>query len=399
MKRETFVVLGSGIAGLSAAEAIRERTDAQIMLLGKERVLPYNRPMLTKMPLRGGTAKAASLHDEKWYARNDIELAPGKTALFLDTADKTVTLDDGSDIRYDKCVVATGAENLRLPIPGAGKVGVVGVRAARDIFTIRQILLSSNRAVVVGGGVIGLEIAWELKMAGADVTVMERAPYLMKRVIDEETASVLHDAVEQAGIKLITGAEIKAIEGVRGVSGVTLEDGSLYPAGLVVMAAGISPNIRFAKEAGLDVGHSIKVDSFMRTSAPDVYACGDCAEFAGVNAGAWFRAKEQGRIAGTNAAAGNLEYSPQPLSLFMNALNVPLFCIGDMGKTDGITYETRTARNISDGGGNFINPRPGGSAYEKYYFLNGRMVGAALLGDLSKMKQVRELILRGEGIG
>jgi len=398
-----FVVLGGGIAGLSAAEAIRQHTDARIILLGKEDIPPYNRPMITKIPLRGGIAKAALLHGEKWYAQNNIELLLGTTALSLNISDKTVTFDDGSDVRYEKCVMATGAENLTLPVPGAEKNGVVGVRTARDIFTIRQILLNSSRAVVIGGGVIGLEIACELKREGADVTMLERAPYLMKRVIDEETALVLQEAVERAGIKLVTGAEIKAIEGTDSVSGVTLEDGSTFPAGLVVMAAGIIPNARLAKEAGLDVGHSVKVDSFMRTSAPDVFACGDCAAFAGVNAGSWFLAKEQGRIAGANAACGDEkhekyeEYQSGPLSLFMNALDTPLFCIGDMGKADGVTYEIRTARSVSVSGDNLINPRPGGSVYEKYYFVNGRMVGAAILGDLSKMKQVRELIVRGEG--
>ncbi|MCL2616485.1 MAG: FAD-dependent oxidoreductase [Defluviitaleaceae bacterium] len=396
-KQDTFVIIGGGIAGLSAAESIRKQSaDARIVIIGKEPAPPYNRTMLTKMPLDVTASKAESVKEDAWFTQNNVELLSGKAAISLDTNAKAVTLDDGSSINYGKCVLATGAESMALPITGINKAGVVGLRTAQDIYAIRQILIGSKRAVVIGGGLIGIEIAWELKKAGAYVTVLEGADYLMKRVIDEETAVILQDMMEQRGIHVVTGAKIKAVEGDGSVEAVSLEDGSRYEAGLVIVAAGISPNKQIAQEAALTVGRSIVVDSFMRTSAEDVYACGDCAEYQGMNVGTWIQAENQGRIAGTNATGGSMQYSPESPSLFVNALGTSLFCIGDMGKAEGVTYETRTIKGNSESESNLINPKPGGFTYEKYYYTGGKTVGAALIGNLSKIKAVKELVKNKE---
>jgi len=402
---EVFLIIGGGVAGLCAATAIRERNDgARIVIAGKEPYLPYNRPMLTKAPLIYTSSSAYSIHDKTWYEKNRIETILNHEITAIDCADKTVyftatnnTTHDTTKIKYDKCIYALGADSLIPPISGADQDAVITVRTLSDIEKLRRRLLNSRHAVVIGGGIIGIEVAWEVKKAGLPVTIIEINDTLMKRVLDDESARILERSVRSAGIETQTGKKVIDIslesESCDTVKKVTLEDGSFFLADLVIISAGIKPNVEVARQAGLKINKAVQVNEYMETSTQGIYACGDCAEIDGVCMESWKQSQTQGYIAGANAAGDRLVYADEPYYMTLHAAETCLFAIGDPGKKAGIGYDKRTGSSDSDENqDNFlVNKRPyGKEKYESYYSINGRLVGAVLIGDLTSMRTVKE---------
>ena len=235
-------------------------------------------------------------------------------------------------------------------------------------------------AVVIGGGVLGLEAAWELKKAGLSVTVIEVAPVLMGRQLDNGSAEILKEIAAKHDISIRTGVSVAAIEGEEHVSGVRLAGGETVPAELVIVSAGVRAKTDLAQEMGLQIGRAVKTDSHMETNVPGVYACGDCAEYEGVNYAIWPEAVEQGRIAGANAAGEELEYEPVEAALTFHGMNTALFAAGDNGKNPNLLYKTVEYRDMGKG------------QYRKYYFLNNRLSGVILIGDLSEMAKMTEAL-------
>jgi len=388
-----FVIIGSGIAALSAAKAIRDRRkDAIITMIGEEGSLPYSRPMLTKIPLRGSAPGIPPLHDIEWYGENKIDLRLGVKAVALDTVAKTVTLDTGEKLRYDKCVYAAGGAAFVPPgFSAKNAKNIISVRRDSDINSIKRLVPCINRAVVIGGGIIGIELAWELKKAGAEVTIVETAAHILPRILDAQTAGLFEDALKAAGIRIVTGAALGAL---REDSPAALE----LAGSLVAVCAGIRPNVALAKAAGIKTGGGVLVDKFMRTSEKDVYACGDCAEFEGLCTGTWEHAKAQGETAGANAASANggadsLEFQGGAAAVIVNAADTPLYCIGDMGKKPGVKYEERVNNIAHQFAPQFahllVNNRTSSKlGFEKYYYAEGSLTGAALIGNLANMEKI-----------
>ena len=237
---------------------------------------------------------------------------------------------------------------------------------------------SVREAVVIGGGVLGLEAAWELKKSGCKVTVLEAAPQLMGRQLDEEAGNMLKAISQGQGIRILTSASIEQIEGEEHVTGVRLSAGEVIPAQLVIVSAGVRPNIRIAQEAGLSVDRGVLVNSNMLTNTFDVYACGDCAQFDGINYAIWPQAVEQGKTAGANAAGETEEYTTVPAALTFNSMNTSLYANGDTGKNPNLIYKTVEFKDM------------GRKQYEKCYFLNNKLCGVILIGDISKMARYAE---------
>lgn len=374
---EFYLILGNGAAGVSAAEAIRERNETcSIVMVSNESVLSYNRPMLTKSMLASFNPSQLAIHDEKWYQDRNIINVLDKTVKSIDTQAKEVAFYDGLKLKYDKCIYALGSECFVPPIPGHDKEQVVAIRRLSDVVKIGKMLPNVKHAVVIGGGVLGLEAAWELSKAKCRVTIVEVANQLMGRQLDTGAGDMLKDIILDKGMDIRIGANVEEIEGEGAVTGVRLAGGEVIPAELVIVSAGVRANTKIAQEAGIQTDRAIVVDEKMHTNLTDIYACGDCAQYEGINYAIWPQALEMGKVAGANAAGDSVAYETVNAALTFHGMDTALFAIGDNGKNPDIKYKTVEFKD------------PMKMIYEKYYFSNNRLCGAILLGDTSKMVKV-----------
>ena len=308
-----YLILGGGMAALEAAKAIREKDPSGlIVMISGENALPYYRPALTKQLLKDVSAQDIAIKPAAWYDApgRDIVTLTGRTVSAIDTAKKTVALVDGIVLPYDRLVYALGARCFIPAFEGNDRPQVIAVRTVQDAARVRALAKTARSAVVIGGGVLGLEAAWCLHQGGLSVSVVEFDARVMARQVDTETSEQIARAMKDHGVKLFTCASAAKLDD----EGLHLQDGRILPADLVIVSAGIRANAEIAAAAGIRVDRKIIVDERMQTSAADVYAAGDCAA-CGVSYGLWGEAKEMGRVAGINAAGGDATYQnvPQPL--------------------------------------------------------------------------------------
>lgn len=376
---EKFIILGGGPGAYNAAKAIRERNQtAFITILTDEKYVPYNRPMLTKALLSDFSDGQLSIEGPDWYEENNVFIAYETKVVSIDTKAKEVKCENAT-FAYDKLIYALGARCFVPPIKGSDQAHVVTIRNIADTDKVKAILPGTKEIVCIGGGVMGLEGAWELKKGGYDVTVLETAPGLLPKQLDDPASAMLEEIVVNSGINVVTGASITEITDKE----VILADGRSFPAQLVIMSTGMRPNTAVAQEAGINVENFVTVDANMRTSALHVYACGDCTSIYGQPQSFWAQAAETGRIAGANAAGEPLQYTPLGASLSINAFNTSIFSLGTNGKDPDKKFRTV---EFKDGQRR---------TYEKYYFFNNRLAGVILIGDTSKMVELTEAVDEG----
>ena len=373
---EAFVIIGGGPAAKSAAEAIRTRnSSAAITIVTQESHLPYNRPMLTKGIVRDFGYNGLVMEGPEWYEKNSVSFVPDTTVLKVDTASKTIDLrnKDGSEgsMKYDKLIYALGAYCFVPPIPGAGLDHVVSVRSISDTDRVRQIIADrkATKAVCIGGGVMGLEGAWGLKEGGLEVTVLETAPGLLPRQLDDTASEMLKQLCIGAGVDVVTGVKITEIT----KDAVVLDDGTKYEAQLVIMSTGMRPYTKVAEDSGIAVDKWVTADSRMRTNIADVYAAGDCCSVDGQPQAFWAQAVETGRIAGANAAGDDISYKPIGSSLVIEAMDTSVFALGSNGKDPDRKFRSEIIKDDLK------------KTYSAYYYDHGKLVGAILLGDISGM--------------
>lgn len=373
-----YVILGNGAAGLSAAKEIRKRDQTgSVVIVSEEAFCTYNRPMLTKALMADINANQIAVEDERWYEDHRIFQVLGKKIESIDVDKKEVVLSDQSRLKYTRLIYALGSECFMPPFAGSDKPEVLTIRRVTDTQMVTSLMKHTKEVVVIGGGVLGLEAAWEIKKTGCQVTVLELAPHLMGRQLDDEAGEMLKIISEGQGIRIHTGVSIAAIEGDQHVTGVRLDDGSVYPAQLVIVSCGVRPNIALAKEAKIETDLSVIVNEKMQTNIPDIYAAGDCAQYQGQNYAIWPQALEEGKVAGACAAGDpDISYEPELPALSFNGMNTSLFAIGDNGKNPNLIYKTLELKDS------------GKKQYQKYYFLNNRLCGAILIGDTSKIAEV-----------
>ena len=212
------------------------------------------------------------------------------------------------------------------------------------------------------------------------MTVLEAACQLMGRQLDDAAGEMLKHISEQQGVQIYTGVSIASIDGEDNVTGVTLADGRTFPAELVIVSAGVRANTALAKTAGIEVDRAVIVNSKMETNVPDIYACGDCAQYDGLNYAIWPEASEQGKVAGANAAGEEMEYETVPAALSFHGMRTALFAAGDNGKNPNLVYKTIELKDM------------GKKQYQKYYFLNNRLCGVILIGDVSRMAEMTQAL-------
>lgn len=280
----TVLIAGAGQAGLQTAASLRQSGfGGRVVLVGEEAQLPYQRPPLSKAYLTGklGTG-GIRLRGEEFFAAGDIELRGGERVVEIDRLGRAVRLASGEQLGYDHLVLALGARNRPLPVPGAYQTHVFGLRSVEEADKLRVALVSARRVAVVGAGFIGLEFAAVASEAGLDVTVVEAAPRAMARSVSEPMSEFFAGFHRGRGVRMLFGAGVSRILGEHGfATGLRTETGETIEADLIVVGIGILPETELAEHAGLAVDDGVVVDERLRTSDPAISAIGDCARFPG----------------------------------------------------------------------------------------------------------------------
>ena len=372
------VIIGAGIAGVAAAEAVRQAApDAPITLLSQETDLPYQRINLTRYLAAEVRRDDLALHPEGWYGEKGIVLRRGAEVARLDLAGRAVELREGERIPFEKLILACGAHPFVPPVPGADRGGVFSLRTLSDADRILDGVRPGARIACIGGGLLGLETAGALARRGADVTVIESHGALMPAQLDPRAGARLAEHVKSLGIQLRSAVHVKELSGVDRVTSVLLEEGDSVPADVVVLATGVRSSTWLARQAGLEVKRGVVVDNRLATSHPDVHAAGDVAEHLGVLYGNWAVAQGQGALAGMNAAGLDAPFGGVPRSHTLKVLGLDVVSIGQFTPLDG-SYRA------------FADETEG--AYRSFVFRDGVLVGANLVGDASLAGKVKAAI-------
>jgi nitrite reductase (NADH) large subunit len=384
---ELLVIIGNGMAAARLVDELSTRALGRyaIAVVGEEPRLAYNRVLLSTVLAKEVTAAETELKPARWWHDRGVTLLYGNAATAIDTQIHRVRLASGATLPYAKLVLATGSRPLRLPAPGMELPGVLTFRDLGDVAAIEHAAAASRHVVVIGGGLLGLEAAYGLARAGANVSIVHLMDRLMERQLDARAAAMLRRAVEARGIAVHLNAETARIVGKQRAVGVALKDGRTLPADLVVVAAGIRPNVDLAHTVGLNVGRGIVVDDGLQTGIAGIHAIGECAEHRGICYGLVEPAYEQARILARRLAGDdNALYPGSVLATNLKVSGVNVFSAGDFIGAPG----TETIL-LSD---------PGLDTYKKLVIANGRLVGAVLYGDTADGLWYLDLIRSGVSI-
>ncbi|MGL4490846.1 MAG: NAD(P)/FAD-dependent oxidoreductase, partial [Rhizobiaceae bacterium] len=332
---QKLVIIGNGMApGRMLEHLLETAPDAySITIFNAEPRVNYDRIMLSPVLSGEKSFEEIIIHGDGWYIQNNITLYKGHKIIAIDRVAKTVTSDQGVTEPYDKLVIATGSNPFIIPVPGANLPGVLSYRDLDDVQAMMLAAQSRSKAIVIGGGLLGLEAAAGLKEQGMDVTVIHVMPTLMERQLDASAGYLLQKALEDRGIKVMTKANTKQIVGEKRVEGIELADGTIIPATLVVMAVGIRPNGAVAKESGVEVNRGIVVSDGMQTSDPDIYALGECAEVGGQVYGLVAPLYDMARVLAARLT-GDTEavFKPVDTPTKLKVTGINLFSLGDFAE-------------------------------------------------------------------
>lgn len=383
---ERLLIIGHGMASTRLVEELVERAPGRfaITLLGAEPRPAYNRILLSPVLAGERAPDDILIHPADWYARHGVALHCGVTATALDAGARRVATSDGRSFDYDGLVIATGSSPLMPALPGAGLPGVVSFRDIEDVAAMLDRAGEGRHAVVVGGGLLGLEAAHGLAQRGMAVTVLHLMPHLMERQLDAEAAGLLRGALESRGLTLLTGVTTQEILGTDHVSGVRLADGRCLPADLVVLAIGVRPRVDLARAAGLAVARGIVVDDALRTSAPGIYALGECAEHRGTCHGLVAPLYEMARSLAAHLSGSEALYCSAPTATRLKVSGIDVFSAGDF--TEGPDVEDIVLRDFRLG------------HYARLTVRGDRLVGAVLYGNTADAPFFADLIQSGRSI-
>jgi len=389
MKRLKLVMIGNGMAGVRTLEELLKIAPDlyDITVFGAEPHPNYNRILLSPVLAGEQTFDDIVLNELSWYAEHGINLLLGRKVVEIDRIHRRVIADDGSSAEYDRLLIATGSRPFILPIPGNGLEGVIGYR---DIADTRCMLDSANqhrRAVVIGGGLLGLEAAHGLKLRGMDVSVVHNGATLLERQLDERAGQLLQSALERRGLHFALGKQTQELLGTDAgrVTAVRFSDGEQLPADLVVMAAGIRPNIELAQRAGLPCARGILVNDTLQSFDPRVYAVGECVSHRGVAYGLVAPLFEQARVCASHLAMqGFSRYLGSLASTKLKVTGIDLFSAGDFA--GGLGTQSITLDDPITG------------SYRKLVLKNNVLVGACLYGDTTDGAWYLQLIREGRKV-
>jgi nitrite reductase (NADH) large subunit len=372
LAKERLVVIGNGMAPGRALERLLEQAPGRydITIFNAEPRVNYDRIMLSPLLSGDKTFEDIVIHGDGWYVKHGVTLYKGCKVETIDRAAKTVTAVNGITVPYDKLIVATGSLPIIIPVPGHKLPGVLSYRDLDDVTAMLIMAKAGRRAVVIGGGLLGLEAAAGLNERGMEVTVIHLMPTLMERQLDPTGGHLLQRELEERGIKVITKADTAEIMGEKKVSGVRLKDGTEIPAEMVIMAVGIRPNSALAKEAGLEVGRGVMVDASMRTSDPDIFAVGECAEFSKQTFGLVAPLYEMANtIAAQLSGDTNAAFAPTATATKLKVTGINLFSAGDFA--DAPDRQEIVLRDASRG------------VYKRLVLKDEKLIGVVMYGETS----------------
>ena len=382
--KPSLVVVGNGMAGMRTVEELLALAPDlyDITVFGLEPRVNYNRIMLSPVLAGEKTFDEILLHPRGWYDEHGITLHAGDPVVAIDRKRRVVRARSGKEVAYDRLLLATGSQPFIVPVPGADLAGVVGFRDLDDVDTMLQAARSGRHAVVIGGGLLGLEAANGLLRRGMDVTVVHLTGSLLNQQLDGDASLLLKTALERRGLRIRLGAQTERVLGDVKVEGVRFMDGSEVPADLVVMAAGVRPNVALARAAGLHVERAIVVDDTLQSYDPRVYAVGECVQHRkaifGLVAPIW----EQARVCAAHLAGlGHRRYVQQATATKLKVTGIDLYSAGDI--VGGPGTEDLVLRDRRAG------------VYKRLVLSGNRITGAVLYGDVADGPWYFDLIGRG----
>jgi nitrite reductase (NADH) large subunit len=370
--KQKLVVIGNGMAGVACVEQIlRHKTPFDITIFGEETHVNYNRILLSAVLAGERNADEITLNEWDWYRANSIDLRVGVRIIEIDAERKCVVGDNGVRTPFDKLIIATGSSPFIPPIPGIEKEGVFTFRNLADTRALLERSSQGTKAVVIGGGLLGLEAARGLQAQGCDVTVVHLMGHLMERQLDPAGGAYLRQKMEALGLQVFCSASTRELCGNGRVEEVALEDGRRLPAEMVVIAAGIRPNVDIARRAGLKIGRGIVVDDYMTTSNPDIFAVGECTEHKGQLFGLVAPLIEQGKVlAATITGNETAPFSGTAPAAKLKIMGVDVFSAGEIDDAkpgmECVRFED-----------------PGLGIYKKLLLKDSRLAGVILVGDAS----------------
>jgi len=379
-----LVVIGNGMAGCRAVEELiaRDAGAYRVTIFGAEPHVNYNRIMLSPVLAGEKCFDDIIINSREWYDGNDIELIVDDPVTSIDRAAKTVTSRSGRTVSYDRLLIATGSDPFIIPVPGKDLPGVISFRDMKDVGTMVAAAAQGGDAVVIGGGLLGLEAAHGLTLRGMKVTVIHLMPTLMERQLDEAAGWLLKSALEARGQTILTGADTAEIYGDGKVEGVRLKDGREIPASLVVMAVGIRPSVALARDCGLAVGRGIQVDDHMVTSDPNVLAVGECVEHGGQVYGLVAPLWDMCRSLADGLVGKANPYACSATSTKLKVAGLDVFSAGDFSGGEGC--EDIVLRDAARG------------IYKRVVLKEDRVIGAVLYGDTADGSWYFDLLKKSE---
>jgi NAD(P)H-nitrite reductase large subunit len=395
IKTTDYLIIGNSAGGIGAAEAIRELDKVGAVTIISDEPYPvYSRPLISEYLAAPCPIEKMLYRKPDFYEKNGTRTLLGVKATRVNPDDRTVELDDGSKLGWRKLLLATGGTPILPELGGARLKGVFTFNRLDDAKAIDEFINRRRqkiKAVVIGGGLIGVSVSEALNRRGVDVTIIEMKDRVLNTILDEEASAMEARALAQAGITVITGHTVKNINSqLPGeVSGITLDDERVHCCEMVVVAIGVRPRLELAAVGGLKTSRGIAVDRHMMTSAPDIYACGDCAEAYDFvldesrPTPVWPNAYEGGRAAGLNMAGQSTEYPGGTAMNAMKYFGVNIVSAGVLLPPDD-SYETLSYRNNGN--------------YRKVVIKDNRLVGLVFAGDIEKSGIIYNLMKDGTDV-
>ena len=381
------MVIGNGMASLRFLERLTERAPGlyDVTVVGAEPQAAYNRVLLSS--LLGGEVDEAgcAFRGLDWYADHGIRLITGAPVTAIDRENGLVMVGEAHVLPFDKLVLAVGSLPIRLPKPGMDLPGVLTFRDLADVAAIRKAAVEHAKAIVIGGGLLGLEAAVGLARLGVDTTLLHVMDRLMERQLDHAAAGLVKRAMEARGIKVLLKADTAAVEGAGRVERLVLSDGTVLPADLVVMSVGVRPNVGLARDAGIETARGILVDDRMQSSDARISALGECAEHRGQVYGLVEPAYEQAETLSRHLMGEEAAYLGTSLATSLKVSGLPVFSAG--------------AIEAPEGAETVLMSDPGLGLYRKLIVAEDRLLGAVFVGDIAEQGWCKELIRTGAPIG
>lgn len=381
-----YMIIGNGVAGTTAAFNIRKLDQSgEIIILTDEPVPFYSRIRLIDYLAGKVNDKGIIIYKDDWYEKNNIELLLNASVSEIDRDKKQVITATHGNLNYDRLLLATGGFSFVPPIPGSDKKGVFTLRTLKDANEIIHYAEKTKKVLIIGGGVLGLEVGNSLRKQGHKVSVVEFFPRLLPRQMDPEGAELLKAQMENMGFTFYLGAQSKEITGKNKAERILLGEGTDVDCDLIIISAGIRPQAALAKKLGLKINKGLIVNDRMETAIKNIYAAGDLIEHRGVFYGIWSASQKQGETAGINMAGGNALYTGTTPSNVLKVVGIDLAAAGDIdaeGKSESIIQKNKY---------NYI--------YKKLVIKDNVLSGCILYGDISDYQKILKAIDEKKNIG